>query len=163
MGSILRGLQRVSWGDLHVPRGSAKDIPTLLAKAAWGDRETGVLALDHLADLVCELGFLIAEATAATVPFLLELAGAPQVECKAEVLRLLRNIYVSQVWSDGAAAAAPRYVGNFVRQAQWEADAHRAVLAGRQVVQQLANCVDPDVAEAAAKLSGAFTQEGGRA
>jgi hypothetical protein len=78
------------------------------------------------------------------------------------VLKLLRNIYVSRVWSDGAAAAGPTYVGTFVRQAQWEADAHRAVLAGRQVVQQLADSVEPDVGEAAARLSDAFAQEGDR-
>lgn len=162
MGSVLRGLQRVPWGDLQVVRGSPKDIPTLLAKAAWGDREAGELALDHLADLVCELGFVIAEATAPTVPFLLELAGAPHVPCKAEVLNLLRNIYVSHVWSQALAAAGPRYTGNYVRKAQWETDAHRAVLAGRQVVQGLTESVDPEVAEAATKLLDAFAAEARR-
>lgn len=156
MGSILRGLQRVAWADLQVPRGSAKDIPTLLAKAAYADRETGELALDQLADSVCELGFVIAEATAPTVPFLLELAGAPHVECKAEALKILRNIYVSHVWSGTAEALDPKHTRRYARQIQWETDAHRAVLAGRQLVQGLTESVDPDVAQAATRLLDAL-------
>ncbi|MFI8890474.1 hypothetical protein [Streptomyces paradoxus] len=140
-------------------RGSARDIPALLAKAAWADRETGSLALDDLADLVCELGFVISEATAPTVPFLLELAGAPHVACKADALTLLLAIHSSRVWSQSAAAALPRYAGNYADKVQWETDAREAVLAGRQVVEGLIGSVDPDVAAAAGKLIDAFRAE----
>ncbi|MFF5964768.1 hypothetical protein ACFY64_13710 [Streptomyces collinus] len=139
-----------------MPRGSAKDIPVLLAKAAWADRETGSLALDDLADLVCELGFVISEATAPTVPFLLELAGAPHVACTADVLALLLDIYSSRVWSHSAADALPRHSGDYAHKVQWETDAHEAVLAGRPVVEGLTGSVDPDVAAAAGRLLDAF-------
>ncbi|MBO7935622.1 MULTISPECIES: hypothetical protein [Streptomyces] len=162
MGTILKGLQRIPWGTLEVPRGSARDIPGLLSKAAWADRENGDLALDRLADLVCELGFVISEATAPTVPFLLELAGAPQVACKAETLKLLLNIYSSQEWSRSAAGALPKYADNYTHKVQWENDAHRAVLDGRHIIEGLADSVDPDVAEAATKLLEAFAAEEGR-
>ncbi|MGW2524293.1 hypothetical protein ACWC09_46515 [Streptomyces sp. NPDC001617] len=156
---MLKGLPRVPWSDLEVPRGSARDIPTLLSKAAWGDRKTGDLALDYLADLVCELGFVISEATAPTVPFLLELAEAPQVGCKAEALKLLLNIYSSHEWSRTAAGALPKYADNYAHKVQWEHDAHQAVLAGRRTIEGLADSVDPEVAEAAAKLLQAFKAE----
>ncbi|MEU0443790.1 hypothetical protein ABZ202_29350 [Streptomyces sp. NPDC006186] len=162
MGTVLKGLHRVSWGDLDVPRGSAKDIPALLSKAAWGDRATGDLALDYLADLVCELGFVISEATAPTVPFLLELAGSPQVACKAEALKLLLNIYSSHEWSRSAADALPKYADNYTHKVQWENDAHQAVLAGRHIIEELAGSPDPEVAEAAAKLLQAFAAEPGQ-
>lgn len=142
-----------------MPGGSARNIPTLLAKAAWADRESGSLALDDLADLVCELGFVISEATAPAVPFLLELAGAPHVACKADVLTLLLDIYSSRVWSHSAADALPRYSGNYAHKVQWETDAHQAVLAGRQVVEGLTGSVDPDVAAAAGRLMDAFDAE----
>jgi hypothetical protein len=112
--------------------------------------------LDHLADLVCELGFVISEATAPTVPFLLELAGAPHVACKAEVLQLLLNIYSSREWSRSAADALPQYADNYAHKVQWEVTAHRAVLSGRQVVEGLTGSIDPDVAEAAGKLLDAL-------
>ncbi|MEU9228942.1 hypothetical protein AB0D40_31810 [Streptomyces massasporeus] len=131
----------------------------MLSKAAWSDRVTGSLALDYLADLVCELGFAITEATAPTVPFLLELAGAPHVACKAEVLQLLLNIYSSPDWSHSAADALPKYADNYTHKVQWEVTARQAVLAGRQVVEGLAGSIDPDVAEAASKLLKALDAE----
>jgi hypothetical protein len=131
----------------------------LLSEAAWSDRETGSLALDYLADLVCELGFVISEATAPTVPFLLELAGAPHVACKAEVLQLLLNIHSSREWSHSAADALPKYADSYVHKVPWEVTAHQAVLAGRQVVEGLTGSIDPDVAEAASKLLDALDAE----
>ncbi|MFD7246844.1 hypothetical protein [Streptomyces massasporeus] len=131
----------------------------MLAKAAWSDRETGSLALDYLTELVCELGFVISEATAPTVPFLLELAGAPHVACKTEMLQLMLNIYSSREWSRSAADALPAYADNYAHKVQWEVTAHQAVLAGRQVVEGLTNSIDPDVAEAASKLLDALDAE----
>ncbi|MFC9680450.1 hypothetical protein [Streptomyces sp. NPDC056948] len=157
MGIILKGLQRVPWGDLEVPRGSATDIPTLLSKAAWSGRDTG-----GLADLVCELGFVISEATAPTVPFLLELAGAPHVACKPEVLKLLLDIYSSHEWSHSAADALPKYADNYTHQVQWEIDAHEAVLTDRQIIEGLTDSIDPDVAGAASRLLDTIDAEANR-
>src|SRR5690606_23460148 len=159
MGTILKGLRRIPWGDFQVPRGSAKDIPTLLAKVAYGDRETGEEALVYLTCLVCELDFVISEATAPTVPFLLDLAATPQVVCRAEVLELLLIIYSSHIWSRSAADAGPKYRHNYARKVQWEKDAHQAVLAGRPVIKKLVGNPDPKVSKTAAKLLRAFPPE----
>jgi hypothetical protein len=152
MGTILRRLQRVPWAELQVPRGSAKEIPALLAKAAWGDRESAGLALDDLGDHICELGFVVSEATVPAVPFLLELAGAPQVTCKAEVLALLLNICTAEQWSAAAAAAGPKYARGYAPMVRWETEAHSAVLAGRRLIEGLVDSVDPDVVAAAERL-----------
>lgn len=159
MGTILRGLQRVPWGDLQVPRGSAKSIPALLSKTAWSDRETASLALDDLTDLVCELGFVISEATAPTVPFLIELAGAPQVMCKVEVLELLRKIFTGRQWTAASEAfSTPREI-HLAQQVGWERAAQEAVAAGRSVFEGMTESIDPDVADAATKLVQAIEAE----
>jgi hypothetical protein len=78
MGVILKDLQRVQWTRLQAAgETSARAVPALLSKAAWSERDTARQAVEELGDLVCELGFVVQEATAPTVPFLVELVGAP--------------------------------------------------------------------------------------
>ncbi|WP_326655241.1 hypothetical protein [Streptomyces sp. NBC_01750] len=122
---------------------------------AWGDEETGSLAVDELGDRVCAMGFVVAEATAPAVPFLLELAGAPSVRCKAELLDLLTRILTAKQWSEAAAAAGPGS-SSYKEQPGWEVASRQAVLAGRHVVEGLADAVRPGVAAAAARLLCAF-------
>jgi hypothetical protein len=155
MGSPLKGVSRVRWGELRDADGApAAGIPALLSRIAYGDDETAVLALDELGDRVCSLGFVVGEATAATVPFLLELAGAPTpfVPCKAELLELLENIVRTEQWhSCAAAAGGPRRV-NYQEQPGWEVASRAAVLAGRPVAEALALSVRPEEAVAARSL-----------
>ncbi|MFE1957786.1 hypothetical protein [Streptomyces sp. NPDC059479] len=152
MGTVLAGLTHVSWSDLHDAQGSARGVPALLSKVAWADRDTASIALDELGDRVCELGFVLSEATAPTVPFLLELAGAPRVQCKAELLELLTRIFAAEQWRAVADAAGSEYKKGYEEQVGWEADSHAAVFSGRGVVEGLAASVDPAVAEAAQTL-----------
>ncbi|MFH9712866.1 hypothetical protein ACH4MW_36880 [Streptomyces luteogriseus] len=160
MGTILRNLQRVQWTRLQAAgESTARAVPALLSKAAWSDRDTARQAVDELGDLVCELGFVVQEATAPTVPFLIELAGAPHVSCRTEVLELLRKIFTGRQWSAASQAFSSRHDTHLAQQVVWEKSAHESVLAGRHVFESLATSVDPDVAEAASKLLDALDAE----
>ncbi|MFJ9721304.1 hypothetical protein ACIRP3_00960 [Streptomyces sp. NPDC101209] len=160
MGVIFKDLQRVQWTRLHAAGGaSARAVPALLSKAAWSDRDTARLAVDELGDLVCELGFVVQEATAPTVPFLVELAGAPHVLCKADVLELLRKIFIGRQWSAASHTFSSGTYIHLAQQLEWETAAQEAVRAGRHVYDGLLSSVDPDVAQAAAKLLRSFAEE----
>ncbi|MEW2615348.1 hypothetical protein AB0937_35235 [Streptomyces sp. NPDC047880] len=153
MGTILSDLQRVQWTRLQAAgESTARTVPALLSKAAWSDRDTARRAVDELGDLVCERGFVVQEATAPTVPFLIELAGAPHVSCKTEVLELLRKVFTGRQWSAASQAFSSRHDTHLAQQVAWEKATQEAVLAGRHVFESLTASVDPDVARAAAEL-----------
>ncbi|MFE0524971.1 hypothetical protein [Streptomyces sp. NPDC058954] len=92
------------------------------------------------------------EATAPSVPFLVELADAPHVLCKADVLELLRKIFIGRQWSAASQAFSSGTGIHLAPQVGWEAAAQEAVRAGQHVFEGLTASVDPDVAQAAAKL-----------
>ncbi|MFG2303288.1 hypothetical protein [Actinacidiphila glaucinigra] len=124
-----------------------------MARIAYADEETARFAIDDLGDLVCELGFVVGEATAPTVPFLLELAGAPHTSCKAELLALLQRICRTDQWHSAAAAARKDgYEANYREQPRWEAAARAAVHAGRPVIERLAASARPEEAAPAREL-----------
>ncbi|MES5820700.1 hypothetical protein [Streptomyces sp. RG80] len=153
MGSLLKGVSGVRWEDLRDARQlPAGDIPPLLSRIAYGGEDTARHALDELGDLVCALGFVVGEATAPTVPFLLELAGAPYVPCKAEVLDLLESVYRTEQWHSSAVAAGGPQRTSFREQPAWEVAGREAVRAGRAVIEGLASSVRPEEAEPARKL-----------
>ncbi|KOG32808.1 hypothetical protein [Streptomyces resistomycificus] len=153
MGSLLKGVSGVRWGELRDARQlPAGDIPPLLSRIAYGGEDTARLGIDELGDLVCALGFVVGEATASTVPFLLELAGAPQVPCKAELLELLESIYRTEQWHSSAAAAGVPKRTSFHEQPPWEIACRVAVRAGRPIIEGLASSVRPEETEPARKL-----------
>jgi len=160
MGRLLKGIPGVRWGDLrdarHAPAG---EIPPLLSRVAYGGVETALAALDELGDRICGLGFVVGEVTAATVPFLLELAAAPRLTCRAELLELLGNIVRADQWHSAAAAAGggpgrPSYA----EQLDWEVASRAAVLAGRPTAETLAASVRPEEAGAARELLRAMDE-----
>ncbi|MEV6295007.1 hypothetical protein AB0M41_32285 [Streptomyces sp. NPDC051896] len=153
MGSLLKGVSGVRWGELRDARQlPAGDIPPLLSRIAYGGEDTARLAVEELGDNVCALGLVVGEATGSTVPFLLELAGAPYVPCKAELLDLLESIYRTDNWHSSAAAAGGPKRTSFREQPAWELAAREAVHAGRLVIEGLASSVRPEEAEPARKL-----------
>ncbi|MGW6290948.1 hypothetical protein [Streptomyces sp. NPDC055107] len=154
MGSLLRSVSGVRWGELRDATGAAAGgIPPLLSRIAYGDEDTARIAIDDLGDAVCALGFVVGEATVPTVPFLLELAGSPQVACKAELLDLLGGIYRTDQWHFAAASTQDRkYGASYQRQTGWEAAARAAVYAGRSVIEGVASSVRPEEAMPARKL-----------
>ncbi|WP_328792518.1 MULTISPECIES: hypothetical protein [unclassified Streptomyces] len=154
MGSLLRGVSGVRWGELHDATGAAAcGIPPLLSRIAHGDQDTARIAVDDLGDAICALGFVVGEATAHTVPFLLELVGSPHVACKAELLDLLERICRTDQWHSAAAAAQGRkHEASYRQQTGWEAAARTAVYAGRSVITGVASSVRPEEATPARKL-----------
>lgn len=123
MGSLLRSVSGVRWAELRDATGAAADgIPLLLSRIAYGDEDTARIAIDGLGDAICALGFVVGEATAPTVPFLLELAGSPHVACRAEVLSLLGRICRTAQWHSAAAATQDRrHDASYRQQTGWEA------------------------------------------
>ncbi|WP_406510565.1 hypothetical protein [Streptomyces sp. NBC_00212] len=99
----------------------------------------------------------VGEATAPTVPFFLELAGAPHVPCRAELLDLLESICQTEQWHSDAAASGPRNK-SFQEQPAWEVAARAAVLAGRPIIEGLASSVRPEEAGAARKVLQAMDE-----
>jgi hypothetical protein len=133
----------------------------LLSRIAWGGEEVARLAIDDLGDCICALGFVVGEATAPTVPFLLELAEAPHVPCKPELLELLEKIYRTRTWHSSAVAAGGPKRKNFQEQPGWEVAVRDAVIAGRRVIEGLAGSVQPEVADAARRLLRAMDEDPG--
>ncbi|MFG2428868.1 hypothetical protein [Streptomyces sp. NPDC048590] len=138
MGTILVGMRHVRWHELCHAQGSASQVPGMLSRIAWGDSET---AEDALSDLGQWIGALaVFDATAATVPFLWELAAVETVKDRVGVLELLGTILA----------------GGHAHHPEWTRDAHTAVIAGRPTAERLASGGDPAVSTAAEKLLGAL-------
>lgn len=154
MGSLLRSVSGVRWGELRDATGAAAgSIPPLLSRIAYGDEDTARTAVDDLGDAICALGFVVGEATAPTVPFLLELVGSPHVACKAELLDLLGSICRTGQWHSAAAATQDRkHDASYQQQPGWEAASRTAVYAGRPVIEGVAASVRPEEATPARKL-----------
>ncbi|RST13002.1 hypothetical protein E2C00_16675 [Streptomyces sp. WAC05374] len=154
MGSLLRSVSGIRWGELHDATGAAAGgIPPLLSRIAYGDEDTARIAIDDLGDAICALGFVVGEATAPTVPFLLELVGSPHVACKAELLDLLGSICRTDQWHSAAAAAHDRkHNASYRQQPGWEATSRTAVYAGRSVIEGVASSMRSEEATPAQKL-----------
>lgn len=162
MGTLLKGLARVPWGDLSDTQGSARDIPGLLSRAAWGDDETARRAVEEIGERICALGFVVSEATPYTVPFLLELVDGidtREPQRQVDVLDLLLSIVTARQWSAVAEASDPRYGSDYAQQVGWEQASHEAVLTGRRLIEELAVSVHPPIVEAAASLLRAFEEK----
>ncbi|MBB1244439.1 hypothetical protein GL263_12830 [Streptomyces durbertensis] len=153
MGRSLKGVSRVRWAELTDATGSATDLPGLLGRIAWGNADVAQDAVDQLGDRVCELGFVVQEATPHVVPFLLELVADPAVTCRAELLALLTRVYEANQW-ESAAAAAPSHAANYEAKVDWEQRSRTAVAAGAEVFAQLVLSAEPEVARLAGELLG---------
>jgi hypothetical protein len=151
----LKGLGHVPWPEIQDTTGSAAAIPALLTTVARGDAGTAGSALAQLRRRICRYGFVVDEATAATVPFLWELVRLPQVTCRAEILRLLKSIADARQW-EATATAYPkllRHPGNHVA---WERAARRAVRAQRGVLRDLLAERDTEIVRATTELAAAL-------
>jgi hypothetical protein len=154
VGTLLKRARSVRWDELGASSGSAAGVPSLLARVAWGGAAEALLALDELRFRLCRDGIAVEEATAAAVPLLWELAQAPQVTRRAEILRFLHEIWCNRAWS-ATAANSPGYALKL----EWERSAHRAIRAGVSAARRL--LLDPDVEVARpARLLAAALEEG---
>ncbi|MET9444568.1 hypothetical protein [Streptomyces sp. NPDC006610] len=148
----LGALGEVPWHELRDSSGSAAAVPLLLNSIAWGATDTAHSALDELRGRVCQYGFVTEQATAATVPFLWELARIPQVACRPGILGLLRNIADARQW-EHTAAAYPKLLNHRENHVVWERAARDAVHAGRGALAALRCDPDPEVVRAAGELA----------
>ncbi|WP_329331557.1 hypothetical protein OG866_02200 [Streptomyces sp. NBC_00663] len=149
--TTLRDVGLVPWGDIEDSTGSAAAIPYLLAAIASGDAAAAHDALGRLRHRICRNGFVVGQATAVTVPFLWDLARRPQTTCRAQILRLLRNIADARQWEIMAAAYPKlRRHGDHV---EWESAARRAVRAQRGAIPRLLAERDDELVDATKALA----------
>ncbi|MDN0197854.1 hypothetical protein [Streptomyces sp. S.PNR 29] len=148
----LAGLGQVPWAEIQDSTGSAAAIPLLLNSVAWGNPGTAQAALDDLRKRICQYGFVVEQATAATVPFLWELAQLPQVTCRAQIIQLLRNIADARQW-ESTAAVYPKLLNHRENPVVWERKARQAVRARRSALRHLLAEEDAEIAQATTELA----------
>ncbi|GGZ00087.1 hypothetical protein [Streptomyces poonensis] len=155
MAIPLTTLDDVPWHEIKDSSGSAAAIPDLLTALASDDLATAQEALRRLRERICQYGFVVEQATAATVPFLWELALRPGVTCRPQILQLLSGIVSARQW-ESMAAAYPKllhYTDDYVG---WEREARAAVRARRHVLPRLLDAPDPELVRAAQELAAAI-------
>lgn len=115
MGTVLGAMRNVRWHELQHAYGSASQVPGVLSRIAWGDAPTSDEALSDLERWIGTPP--VFDSTAATVPFLWELAATDTVRDRAGVLDLLATILAAgnpehPAWTraahDAVTGAAPR-------------------------------------------------------
>ncbi|WP_416982088.1 hypothetical protein [Streptomyces sp. T028] len=148
----LKDLGHVPWPEIQDTTGSAAGIPALLTTVARGDAETAGSALGQLRRRICRYGFVVDQATAATVPFLWELARLPQVTCRVAILRLLKSIADARQW-ETTAAAYPKLTRHPDNRVAWEREARHAVRAQRGLLQDVLADRDSEIVEAGQELA----------
>ncbi|MFJ5863347.1 hypothetical protein ACIQEY_02860 [Streptomyces parvus] len=120
MGTVLGAMRNVRWHELQHAYGSASQVPGVLSRIAWGDAPSSDEALNDLERWIGTPP--VFDSTAATVPFLWELAATDTVRDRAGVLDLLSTIL---------AAGNPEHPA-------WTRAAHEAVAEGRGTAVRLA-------------------------
>ncbi|WP_328778647.1 hypothetical protein OIE52_45850 [Streptomyces canus] len=148
----LAALSRVPWAEIQDSTGCAAAIPLLLNSVAWGDPDTAGAALVDLRKRICQYGFVVEQATAATVPFLWELAQLPQVTCRAEIIQLLRSIAGARQW-ESTAAVYPKLLNHRENPVVWERQARQAVRAKNGALSRLMADDDSEIAHATTELA----------
>ncbi|MBW8818822.1 MAG: hypothetical protein JF598_11460, partial [Streptomyces sp.] len=96
--------------------------------------------------------FVVEQATAATVPFLWELAQLPQVTCRAEIIQLLRSIAGARQW-ESTAAVYPKLLNHRENPVVWERQARQAVRAKSGALSRLMADDDIEIAHATTELA----------
>jgi hypothetical protein len=174
---MLEGLDAINWEQLTHAYGEATNVPEMLRGLASPDRDERENALDGLFWSIHHQG-TIYEATAPAVPFLLELAGSPEVRDRDRIVDLLAAIaggcgyyQVHQVFDSPERRASTEFQETLaeerscqqaVREAVWRglplfldllrsdepALRHQAL----KVVQRLLDQARPDLAQAVDRL-----------
>jgi hypothetical protein len=108
---------------------------------------------------ICQYGFVVEQATAATVPFLWELAQLPQVTCRAQIIQLLRSIADARQW-ESTAAAYPKLLNHRENHVTWERAARQAVRERRGALRHLMAEGDADITRATTELARALGEWG---
>ncbi|MFD5200916.1 hypothetical protein ACFWM7_12370 [Streptomyces sp. NPDC058375] len=136
MGTVLGAMRNVRWHELQHAYGSASQVPGVLSRIAWGDAPSADEALNDLERWIGTPP--VFDSTAATVPFLWELAATDTVRDRAGVLDLLATIL---------AAGNPEHPA-------WTRAAHEAVAEGRATAVRLSAVPDAPGAPCAPEAGG---------
>ncbi|MBC9729342.1 hypothetical protein [Streptomyces sp. TRM68367] len=150
--SPLVAVGQVPWGRIKDSTGCAAAIPLLLNGIAWGDADTARAALADLRERICQYGFVVEQATAATVPFLWELAQLPKVTCRAQIIQLLKSIADARQW-ENTAAVYPKLLNHRENHVVWERAARQAVRARRGDLPRLLADGDSEIERATTELA----------
>ncbi|BDG04388.1 hypothetical protein [Anaeromyxobacter oryzae] len=137
---MLDRLGDVDWPRLRHAFGPARDVPGLLRAIAAGDATARRAALEALHETIWHQG-TVYEATAAAVPFLLELAARPGAPDRDAVTVLLGLVAQGQSYH---AVHAPSRRDEVARELGWVRAARAAVREG--VAAAVALLRDPDAA-----------------
>ena len=103
---MLDGLDRVDWKALQHANGAAADVPDMIRDMASSDPEVRQRAFFDAYENIWQQGTVYA-ATAAAVPFLIEIARAPTLADRSSVLELLFHLAhgSGRDWAQAAANA----------------------------------------------------------
>ncbi|BFO18854.1 hypothetical protein SHKM778_52420 [Streptomyces sp. KM77-8] len=129
--------------------------PAAAERHRLGDARTARTALEDLRRRICQYGFVTEQATAATVPFLWELAQLPHISCRVRIIQLLKAIADARQW-ESTAAAYPKLLNRRENPVVWERAARQAVRARRGDLSQLPAEPDTEIARAITELARAL-------
>jgi hypothetical protein len=166
---MLEGLDEVPWDKLTHAYGAASDVPHLLRDLASDDEEAREGAVWHLYGNIWHQG-TVYEATASAVPFLLELAAAPEVKQRELILDYLCTLAFGTSYLDvhqhgflmEEERASPDFDERLQQELSWVRNAHEAVRAGAPVFVRLLDDPEPEVRAGAARALGLFSEDAGR-
>jgi HEAT repeat protein len=154
---VLEDLDQIAWDRLTHAYGEASDVPDLLRALASDDKSVRDHALHEFFGNIWHQG-TVYEATAPTVPFLIELLREPSVGGKSEILFLLQSVASGSSYIDVHQKVVWYYDRQRMeefrarrgRELGWVLAAHDAVVAGTPVY--LCLLTHPEVAVRAMAL-----------
>jgi hypothetical protein len=153
---VLEDLDNIDWSKVSHAYGPATDLPATLRALASGDKEQRERALWELHGNIWHQG-TVYEATAHTVPFLLELVRAKNPK-SLEILCLLACIADgnSHLATHGSLLKAgdPDYQNQLARELEWVARAKKAVAKGQELFLSFLTAKDPTLREISIFLLG---------
>jgi hypothetical protein len=163
---VLERLDEVDWASLTHAYGPAADVPDQLRALASADAGTREHALRELYGNIFHQGTRY-EASSEAVPFLVELAGSPDVAARDEIIALLVALAVGydEAWLprgiaiDRWRAAAAEMGGEDAVMERYALDAYDAVRAGLPLFRELVYERDEALAASAAYSLAWFPEE----
>lgn len=167
---MLDGLDDIPWSTLRHAYGPANDTPVRLRELASPDPEVGDNALWELFGSIWHQG-TVYEATAYAVPFLIELAQAPEGHHRAGIVELLAEIAQGTSYLDvhGDLSSfyddrrdTPEFEAEKAQELAWVQRAHEAVGAGIDTYMDLLQDADAEMRTAAAHALAAFPEHAER-
>lgn len=119
-GLLMQAWDKVDWASLEHNYGRATDVPELLARCASTDTNDAAEAIADLEEALYHQGGWICSASSAALPFLLDLALAPDTHHRAAFVDLVWDLCrtwqsMDEQWIDQAWPAAVRSVEPQVR------------------------------------------------